>query len=132
MCTSLIRAAAHLRASHPRPQTNLTHQPHVQQRLQSSPTHLSHPSRSISTHPQLRTQNFGPNSPKPPPPPPNPSFGAASFKELGATRTVKIVVYIAVAIIGTAETFTWSKFLWAKFGPKKEDAEVEAGAEVEK
>tara|TARA_R110002060_G_scaffold23182_4_gene31419 strand:+ start:223 stop:378 length:156 start_codon:yes stop_codon:yes gene_type:complete len=51
---------------------------------------------------------------------------------LGATRTVKIVVYIAVAIIGTAETFTWSKFLWAKFGPKKEDAEVEAGAEVEK
>ena len=128
MRTSLTRAAAPLRASYIRPQTNLIHLPHVQHRLQSSPSQFPHPSRSISTHPQLRTQNSGPKQP----PPPNPSFGAASFKELGATRTVKIVVYIAIAIMATAETFTWSKFLWAKFGSKKEDAEIEAGAEVEK
>lgn len=128
MRISLTRAAAPLRTSYLRPQINLIHLPCVQQRLQSSPSQFPHPSRSFSTHPQLHTQNPSPNSPNSPkqPLPPNPSFDAASFKELGATRTVKIVVYIAVAVMGTAETFTWSKFLWAKFGPKEEDAEIEA------
>ena len=53
-----------------------------------------------------------------PPLPKNPSFGAASFKELGASRTVKVVVYLAVGVMGTLETITYGKFLWAKFGPE--------------
>ncbi|PVH74844.1 hypothetical protein DL98DRAFT_519000 [Cadophora sp. DSE1049] len=125
MRSSLIRAVAPLRASHLRSPTSPIHQPHIQQSLQPSLSQFSRSSKPLSTYLRLHTQNSSPSKPSPPP---NPSFGAASFKELGATRTVKIVVYIAVVIIGTAETFTWSKFLWAKFGPKKEDAE----AEVEK
>jgi hypothetical protein len=48
------------------------------------------------------------------------------FSELGANRTVKIVVYIAVGIIGTAETYAWGRFLWGKYGPQQgEDGEGE-------
>ncbi len=64
---------------------------------------------------QSQRQNANENKP---PLPKNPSYGAASFKELGATRTVKVVVYVAIGIIATVETVTYTRFLWAKFGPK--------------
>ncbi|KAH7419639.1 hypothetical protein BKA64DRAFT_699667 [Cadophora sp. MPI-SDFR-AT-0126] len=122
MRSPLIRAAAPLRASRLRLPTIHIHQPRLHQSFPSPISQSSHSSKSFSTNVRLHAQN---SSPSKPPLPPNPSFGATSFKELGATRTVKIVVYTAVFIIGTAETFTWSKFLWAKFGPKEEDAVVE-------
>ncbi|KAK0099469.1 hypothetical protein ONS96_008306 [Cadophora gregata f. sp. sojae] len=127
MRTSLIRAAVPLRASYLRsPPTTSFNQPHVQQSLQSQPqlSQYFFPKKTFSTNHHLHVQN---SSPSKPPLPPNPSFGAASFKELGATRTVEVVVYIAIGIMGTVETFTWSKFLWAKFGPK--DVEIEARPE---
>ncbi|KAE8440700.1 hypothetical protein EG329_006786 [Mollisiaceae sp. DMI_Dod_QoI] len=46
----------------------------------------------------------------------NPSIPSASFKDLGASRTVKIVVVTFLAIAGTMETIAWTKFLWMKFG----------------
>lgn len=51
---------------------------------------------------------------------------AAKFSELGASRTVKIVVIIAVVIGGTMETIFWTKVLWAKFfGAAEEKGEGE-------
>ncbi|KAH7348329.1 hypothetical protein BKA65DRAFT_258574 [Rhexocercosporidium sp. MPI-PUGE-AT-0058] len=121
MRTSLVRAAAPLRSSSLRPHpNNLIHRPYVQQTLPPPYMPVTQPIKSFSTQHPLRSQNPSPSPASSGPPlPPNPSFGAASFKELGATQTVKIVVYIAVSIIATVETFTWSKFLWAKFGPEK-------------
>ncbi|KAH6712605.1 hypothetical protein DL95DRAFT_395463 [Leptodontidium sp. 2 PMI_412] len=127
MRTSLLQAAVPPRSSILRFQpNNHIHRQFIQQtQLQSSPFQSLHSPRFFATNYPLQTQNPSP-SPSKPSPPPNPSFGAASFKELGATRTVKIVVYIAIGIMGTVETFTWSRFLWAKFGPKKvEDGDVE-------
>jgi hypothetical protein len=40
-----------------------------------------------------------------------------SFKDLGANRTVKIVVITVLMIFGTLESIFWVKVLWAKFGP---------------
>jgi hypothetical protein len=67
------------------------------------------------------TSKDGPSSKTPPTPPHNgnPSFGAANWKELGGSRTVKIVVITALTIAGTVETIFWTKVLWAKFGPAK-------------
>lgn len=50
-----------------------------------------------------------------------------SLKELGANRTVKIVVIIALTIGGTAETIFWAKMLWAKFGPGEKEEEEDEG-----
>jgi len=47
-------------------------------------------------------------------------FPKANFKDLGANRTVKVVVIASLAVIATAETIAWTKFLWGKFGPKSE------------
>ena len=62
---------------------------------------------------------------KPPPPPPhqNPSFGSASFKDLGANRTVKIVVYVSLGIIATVESITWGKLIYRRFGPDPKEGE---------
>lgn len=49
-----------------------------------------------------------------------------SFKELGANRTVKIVVIIVLSIAVTVESVFWGKLLWAKFGP---ETEIEDGKE---
>jgi len=50
-----------------------------------------------------------------------------SFKELGATRTVKIVVIVAICILGTAETIFWVQVGWRKFfgGTKEDEQEAE-------
>ncbi|KAH8784518.1 hypothetical protein F5882DRAFT_439367 [Hyaloscypha sp. PMI_1271] len=80
------------------------------------------PHALLSHHPLFPARLYStgqkpPSPPPPPPPPPNPSFGSASFKDLGANRTVKIVVYFSLGVIATVESVAWTKFLWAKFGP---------------
>jgi len=72
--------------------------------------------RSYLHPPSLRLFSTQP-PPKPGSSPPNPSFGGASFKDLGANRTVKIVVYSFLGVAATLESIAWTKFLWAKFGP---------------
>jgi hypothetical protein len=79
-------------------------------------------SRPLHRHnlpPRLKSQ-ISPFSTQKPTPPPNPSFGSASFKDLGANRTVKIVVISFLSIMATVESIAWTKFLWGKFGPKPE------------
>jgi hypothetical protein len=44
-------------------------------------------------------------------------MGGASFKDLGANRTVKMVVYSFLGVVATLESVAWTKFLWVKFGP---------------
>ena len=44
-----------------------------------------------------------------------PSF---SMGDLGMSRTAKIVVYSALAIVGTAETITYGTWAWYKLSPK--------------
>ncbi|PMD54834.1 uncharacterized protein K444DRAFT_633736 [Hyaloscypha bicolor E] len=81
----------------------------------SPPPATPHP--LLSHHPLFPVHLYSTGQKPPPPPPPNPSFGSASFKDLGANRTVKIVVYFSLGVIATLETVAWTKFLWAKFGP---------------
>lgn len=54
------------------------------------------------------------------------SIPSASFKDLGATKTVKIVVIVFLSICGTLETIGWYKFLMAKYyGSGAEDGKEE-------
>ena len=53
--------------------------------------------------------------------PTNPSF---SLQELGANRTVRVVVVASLSIIATMESLFWIKVAWAKFGPSKEDGDA--------
>lgn len=54
-----------------------------------------------------------------------------SWKELaqlgGASRSTRIVVFGFIAIMATAETFTWGRFIWAKMKGREEEKEVESG-----
>src|SRR4051794_9505753 len=71
-------------------------------------------SRSQSvTRRQLGTQNENPN----------PQLPKFSFKELGASRTVKYVVIVALTIGGTMESIFWIQMIRAKFF--QEDVEPE-------
>lgn len=54
---------------------------------------------------------------------------SANFKDLGATRTVKIIVISFLSVIATLETITWTKLLWAKFGPPSA-SEAESDSET--
>ncbi|KAM3075797.1 hypothetical protein ACMFMG_007924 [Clarireedia jacksonii] len=86
-------------------------------------------SRSFTTFKALRNPRLEPQpQPKSKPkssenPGPMPTAG---FKDLGATRTVKIVVITCLSIAGTMESIFWFKMLWAKYGPV---GDVEAGIE---
>lgn len=51
----------------------------------------------------------------------NPSDMAFSFKDLGASRGVKIVVLTALTVFGTIESVFWAKVLWAKISPAPEE-----------
>jgi hypothetical protein len=97
---------------------SISHHLHSKSQYLLSTSHLKPPSsRLFSTEPP----------PKPGFPPPNPSFGGANFKDLGANRTVKIVVYSFLGVVATLESIAWMRFLWAKFGPApKEGGEGEA------
>lgn len=81
---------------------------------------LSAFSRSAHNHPQ-KSANSSNDAKKHTNPGEMPAF---SFKDLGATRPVKVVVYLMVGIIGTAETFTYGK--WAYHAWWKPSDEVES------
>jgi hypothetical protein len=88
--------------------------------------------RSTFTHqpPHILTSKSRYSTSKPPPnTSENSELPSFSFKDLGANRTVKIVVIVALTIGGTAESVFWAQMLWAKFGPeKKEDEEIEGSS----
>jgi len=67
--------------------------------------------------------------PKPAKPPnQNQEMPMAKFSELGASRTVKIVVIIVLTIGGTLETIFWAKIIWRKFFREKEEGEEGDGS----
>lgn len=77
---------------------------------------------SLSTSRENRSQNLllqkpGSNGPTPP----NPSYPTFSFQDLGANRTVKVIVIVCLTVFGTLESIFWAKFLWAKFSPSPEN-----------
>lgn len=41
-----------------------------------------------------------------------PEMPSFSFKDLGASPTVKAVVYLGIGVIATAETYTYSIWAW--------------------
>lgn len=45
------------------------------------------------------------------------------MRDLGASPTVKFVVYTALGIMGTLETYAYGKWAWYKWGPKPEGAD---------
>jgi hypothetical protein len=49
---------------------------------------------------------------------------SAPFSELGASKTVKIVVIVAISILATVETFTYSMWIYNKWF-KKEEEQIE-------
>ncbi|OCL08248.1 hypothetical protein AOQ84DRAFT_354588 [Glonium stellatum] len=51
----------------------------------------------------------------------NPSYPSFSFKDLGANRTVKVVVIAGLSIIGTMESIFWAKVIWAKISPTPQE-----------
>lgn len=73
----------------------------------------------VKPSPQARLSTSSSNpalsQPKRPNPLQNQEIPIARFSELGASRTVKVVVIIALTIGGTLETIFWSKVLWRKF-----------------
>lgn len=54
----------------------------------------------------------------------------ASFRDLGASRTVKVVVIVALMVFGTMESIFWMRVLWEKFGssPTEEQKESKVGS----
>ena len=46
-----------------------------------------------------------------------PELPKFSMKDLGATPAVKAVVYTSLAVIGTAETYTYGKWIYGKVYP---------------
>lgn len=50
-------------------------------------------------------------------------MGGASFKDLGASRTVKVVVYVSLGVIATVESVAWGRFLWGRFGAGRKGEE---------
>jgi hypothetical protein len=47
----------------------------------------------------------------------NPALPSLNLTDLGATRTVKIVVLLALVVFGTMETVFYAKALWRYFVP---------------
>lgn len=52
-----------------------------------------------------------------------------SFSDLGASRPVKVVVIVALAIVGTMESIFWMRVLWEKFGPAPKEEQKESSVE---
>ncbi|KAI1636409.1 hypothetical protein F4809DRAFT_384867 [Biscogniauxia mediterranea] len=55
-----------------------------------------------------------------------PTLDAISFKSLGMTRGVRIVVYTALGIFSTMETIFWIKVFWRWWTGKGEEDEPQA------
>lgn len=84
----------------------------------------SPPKRSIM--PTINRASFSQKPDKPASDSPrNPSLKAVSFKDLGASCTVKVVVIVCLSIIGTMESITWGSLLWAKFTLSAEEGKRE-------
>lgn len=66
------------------------------------------------------------NSPKlaPEMPNQNPQLPPFRFKDLGASRTVKVVVITCISVLATLESYFWMRVIWEKFGPAEEDIEA--------
>jgi hypothetical protein len=58
---------------------------------------------------------------------PNPELPPFSFKDLGASRKVKIVVVAFLAIVGMLEASMYGRWAWKKFGGRKDVKEERAG-----
>lgn len=68
--------------------------------------------------------------PKPKPnvkPPPNPAFtaGPINYQALGITPRMRIFLIVAITIMGTVETYTWSIFLYNRIWKKLPEDEDE-------
>ncbi|KAK5955479.1 hypothetical protein OHC33_003117 [Knufia fluminis] len=97
--------------------------------------HFSHQSTLRTVQNEKATQQTSSHPSQPKQNPSNPSSDTkatlVNFKDLGATRTVKIVVIIALCIMGTAETIFWAQVLWRKFfGGGEQKEEIERAVEV--
>ncbi|KAF3315628.1 hypothetical protein TWF173_003208 [Orbilia oligospora] len=94
--------------------------------------HMLKPTVQISQR-AFGTQKPGPN------PSPGPNHGQEishempkiSWKDLGASRTVKIVVIIALSIVGTMETIFYAKLFMRKFFPGEEKPVEDGESAVE-
>jgi hypothetical protein len=51
-------------------------------------------------------------------------FGSA-LDDLGATRTMKVVIIVFISIAATVESIAWAKLLWYKFSSSGGDGEDE-------
>ncbi|KAJ7274017.1 hypothetical protein C8J57DRAFT_250210 [Mycena rebaudengoi] len=71
---------------------------------------------STTSHPRAMgpkpTPNAKPTSPEP--------TQRVSLDDLGATRTVKVVIYVTIAVLATVETFVWAKAGWRWYAGKPE------------
>ncbi|EPS41685.1 hypothetical protein H072_4396 [Dactylellina haptotyla CBS 200.50] len=81
---------------------------------------------SLLTQRYLSTQRTSPHG-SPKPDEVSHEMPRISWKDLGASRTVKIVVIVALSIVGTMETIFYFKMFMRKFFPDKEE-EVEEGS----
>ncbi|MCJ1254372.1 hypothetical protein MMC24_002187 [Lignoscripta atroalba] len=54
----------------------------------------------------------------------NPSYPTFSFQDLGANRTVKVVVIVCLTVLGTMESIFWVQVLWAKISPPSPSEEI--------
>ncbi|KAK6344945.1 hypothetical protein TWF718_006895 [Orbilia javanica] len=76
-------------------------------------------------------------------PSPNPNLGPnhgqevshempkVNWKDLGASRTVKIVVIVALSIVGTMETIFYVKLFMKRFFPDEEESVDESQSAIE-
>ncbi|KAF2458302.1 hypothetical protein BDY21DRAFT_342118 [Lineolata rhizophorae] len=122
------KVAATTKTLHPTP-TRLVSPRHDQ----APPSSLHHPCPAPAPQQQrpLSTSKEPPRKPNPDakssPSESDPETPSFSFKDLGATKTTRVVVYGALMVVGTAETVTWGTWAWRKFGPKNEDGKDEEG-----
>ncbi|KAF3934140.1 hypothetical protein ABW20_dc0101000 [Dactylellina cionopaga] len=84
----------------------------------------------IASRRPLSTQKSTPNNPNQHQEVSN-EMPKISWKDLGASRTVKIVVIIALSIIGTMETIFYFKMFMRKFFPEKgSEGEANVGSKT--
>ncbi|KAJ7274025.1 hypothetical protein C8J57DRAFT_250305 [Mycena rebaudengoi] len=88
--------------------------PGIRRGLPRAPTGNSARSR-LSTTSHARAAD-----PKPTPKPSDPDR-LFSLDDLGATRTVKVVIYVTIAVLTTVETFVWAKAGWRWYAGKPEN-----------
>lgn len=81
-----------------------------------------------ATHPFVVPTRSATNKSKQQQPDPNTEMPGFSFKDLGASPAVKAIVYAALGVIGTAETYFWCRWGWEKYGPRGESPDVGEGS----